>query len=102
VGATVASLVDFVNPGTVVVGGGALRVGGDVFRTFEETVRGRATRLAGQRLHVRPASLDFREGVTGAAILAVEQLFGAASLGLWIEAGTPVGHAVPLQRVVAV
>ena len=44
---------------------------------FEETVRARTTKLAAQRLTVRPASLDFREGVTGAAILAIEQLFGA-------------------------
>jgi glucokinase-like ROK family protein len=98
VGATVANLVNFVNPGTVVLGGGALRVGDVVFRVFEETVRRRTSPLAAQRLQIRPASLDFHEGVTGAAILAVEQLFGSSSVGLWIEDGSPLGHAVPLQR----
>ncbi|MGY1812353.1 ROK family protein [Blastococcus sp. SYSU D00820] len=102
VGLTVANLVNFVNPGTVVLGGGALRVGEQVFGTFEETVRGRATKLARQRLTVRPASLDFHEGVSGAALLAVEHLFAPASVGLWIEQGSPVGHAVPLQRAAAV
>ncbi|MGY1735779.1 ROK family protein [Geodermatophilus sp. SYSU D00684] len=101
IGVTVANLVNFVNPGTVVVGGGVLRVGDQVVRTLEETVRRRATRLAGQRLTVRPASLDFREGVTGAALLAVEQLFDPASVGLWVENGSPIGHAAPLQRAAA-
>ena len=86
-----ASVVNFLNPGTVVLGGGALRVGDSVVRAFEETVRGRTTKLAEQRLTVRPASLDFREGVTGAAILAIEQLFAPASVGIWIENGSARG-----------
>ena len=97
-----ANVVNFVNPGTVVLGGGALRVGTRVFQLFEETVLRRTTQLAAQRLRIRPASLDFREGVTGAAILAIEQLFGPASVGLWIENGSPIGHAAPLQRAVVV
>jgi predicted NBD/HSP70 family sugar kinase len=102
IGTTVAGVVNFLNPGTVVIGGGALRIGESVVRAFEETVRGRATKLAEQRLTVRPASLDFHEGVTGAAILAIEQLFAPASVGIWIENGTPLGHAAPLQRTLAV
>ena len=99
VGQTTANLVNFVNPGTVVLGGGALRVGADVFRVFEETIRARVSPLAGQRLNIRPASLDFREGVIGGAILAIEHLFGPDSVGLWVENGSPIGHAAPLQRV---
>jgi hypothetical protein len=38
------------------------------------------------------------EGMIGAAILASEHLFGPASIGLWIEDGSPLGHAAPLQR----
>jgi predicted NBD/HSP70 family sugar kinase len=99
VGTTVANLVNFVNPGTVVLGGGALRVGDAVFDTFAETVRGRVSRLAGQQLTIRRASLGFQEGVAGAAILAIEQLFAPASLGLWVEHGSPVGRAAHLQQV---
>jgi predicted NBD/HSP70 family sugar kinase len=102
IGATAANLVNFVNPGTVVLGGGALRVGERVFRIFEETLLRRTSKLAAQRLTVRPASLYFREGVTGAAILAIEQLFGPGAVGLWIEDGSPVGHAVPLHRTAVV
>jgi predicted NBD/HSP70 family sugar kinase len=98
VGQTTANLVNFVNPGTVVLGGGVLRVGDDAVRVFEQTIRGRVSPLAGQGLRVRPASLDFREGLVGGAILAIEQLFGPDSVGLWIEHGSPIGHAAPLQR----
>jgi len=99
VATTVANLVNFVNPGTVVLGGGALRVGDTLFRAFEETLRERTTSLAAQELIVRPASLDFQEGVTGAGILAIEQLFSPTSIGLWVENGSPLGRAAPLQRI---
>ena len=102
IGVTAANLVNFVNPGTVVFGGGALRVGDSVYETFRETLLRRTSTLAAQQLRVRTASLDFREGVTGAAILAIEQLFAPSSVGLWIEHGSPVGHAVPLHRSAAV
>jgi predicted NBD/HSP70 family sugar kinase len=98
VGQTTASLVDFVNPGTVVLGGGVLRAGPDAFRVFEETTRARVSPLAAQGLRIRPASLDFREGLLGGAILAIEHLFGPDSIGLWIEGGSPLGHAAPIQR----
>ena len=99
VGQTTANLVNFVNPGTVVLGGGARRAGDEVFRVFEQAIRTRVSPLAGQRLRIRPASLDFQEGLIGGAILAIEQLFGPDAVGLWIENGSPIGHAALLQRV---
>lgn len=101
VGQTVANLVNFVNPGTVVLGGGALRVGDAVPQTFEDAVRAGVSRLAGQQLTVRRASLAFQEGVAGAAILAIEQLFSPASIGAWLDHGSPVGRAAHLQQVTA-
>ncbi len=98
VGQATASLVNFVNPGTVVLGGGVIRVGADVVRVFEETIRARVSELAGRHLSIRTASLGFDEGLVGGAILAIEHLFSPDSLGLWIEDGSPLGHAVPLQR----
>lgn len=95
---TVSDLISFANPGTVVLGGGVLRIGPDVVDTFTTTIRERTTELASRDLSVRAASLDFREGITGAAILAIEQLFAPSSVGLWIEKGSPVGHAALLHR----
>jgi predicted NBD/HSP70 family sugar kinase len=102
IGATVASLVNFINPGVVVIGGGMLRAGSEALETLSETVMRRSTKLATERLTLRPASLDFQEGVIGASLMAVEQLFAPASLGLWIEQGTPVGQAASLHRLAAV
>ncbi|WP_420122317.1 ROK family protein [Nakamurella sp.] len=101
VGETVANLVNFANPGVVVFGGGALRAGDAAFEMFEATIRRRVTRLAGRQLSVRRASLDFREGVVGAGLLAIENLFRPDSIGLWIEHGTPIGRASYLQRAAA-
>ena len=97
---TVADLVSFVNPATVVLGGGVLRSGPEVVEIFTDTIVERTTHLARRDLAVRAASLDFHEGVTGAAILAIEQLFLPSTVGLWIENGTPVGHAALLHRAV--
>jgi predicted NBD/HSP70 family sugar kinase len=102
VGETVANLVNFVNPGVVVVGGGALRTGPRMFAELERTVLHRATRLAAQRLSMRPASLDFKEGVIGAGIMAIEHLFDPAAIGLWIDNGSPVGRSADLQKLAAV
>jgi len=102
VAATVANVVNFANPGVVVVGGGALPNGPEMFAALEETGRRRGTRLAGQRLTIRPASLDFQEGVIGAGIMAIEHLFNPGSLGMWIQNGSPIGRAANLQQAPAV
>lgn len=97
-GQAVANFVNFANPGTVVLGGGALRYSNQVFDVFDRAVLSGTTELARRRLTIRPASLDFREGVIGAAIMAIEYLFGPSAVGLWVEDGSPLGHAVMLQR----
>lgn len=98
VGGIVAGIVNFLNPSTVVLGGGAIRVGDWVLDAFEDELRQKSSALPQRSLLVRPASLGFEEGLVGAALLAVEQLFGPASIGLWIHNGTPIGRAVALQR----
>ncbi|GAA2870335.1 ROK family protein [Paenarthrobacter ilicis] len=101
VGATVSSLVNFINPGVVVVGGGMLRSGEQAFEALAETVMRRSTKLATEKLTLRTASLDFQEGVVGASLMAVEQLFAQSALGLWIEQGSPLGQAANLHRLAA-
>jgi predicted NBD/HSP70 family sugar kinase len=101
VGAAAAGYVNFANPGTVVIGGGLLRVGEWTVGMLEAQIRGRLTALAGRDLTIRPSSLDHREGLAGAAILAVEQLFGPAAVGLWIENGSPIGRGAALQSALA-
>lgn len=101
-GSAAASYVNFANPGTLVIGGGMLRVGSWTVELLGTEIRSRLTAGASADLLIRAASLEHREGLVGAAILAVEQLFGPASVGLWIDNGTPVGRAAELQRALVV
>lgn len=100
--AAAANIVNFANPGTVVIGGGLLRVGPWTVDMLEAELRGRITTIAARDLSVRAASLEHEEGLAGAAFLAVEQLFGPSAVGLWIENGSPIGRAASLQGTLVV
>ncbi|BBH69761.1 sugar kinase [Actinoplanes sp. OR16] len=97
----VAHLVNFTNPGVLVLGGGALRTGPRFTELVAESVLARCTDLVTQDLVIRPASLDQMEGVIGAGLLAGGGLLAPASLAHWAESGSPLGHAADLQRLSA-
>lgn len=102
IGGVVANLVNFANPGEVVIGGGVLRMGDRIVRIVEEVIRERAAELVVEGLVVRGSTLDQREGVTGAALLATESLLTPANLALWVEEARPHAHAAEVQRIAAV
>ncbi|ROS44297.1 ROK family protein [Amycolatopsis thermoflava] len=93
-----ANLLNFCNPGVLVVGGGVLRTGTRFLDQLSRTVLERCTDLVRRDLTIRPASLDHLEGVTGAGLLAAENLLAPAALSRWIDRGTPLGQAALLQR----
>lgn len=97
-GEVAASLVNFVNPGQLVIGGGVLRAGTEPLDRIRDVVLRRSTRLASEGLTVRAASLDQTEGVIGAALLAAENLLAPSALARWVEDASPLGHAAALQR----
>jgi predicted NBD/HSP70 family sugar kinase len=98
-GLTVAGLVNFANPGTLVLGGSALR-GTDVFfQTFKAAVLEQTIELAASRLVIRPSTADFEVGTLGGALLVVRRLFRQDALQLWLAAGTPIGSAVRIQQL---
>jgi predicted NBD/HSP70 family sugar kinase len=92
-GTAIAGVVNFANPGTLVLGGGVIRSSPLFFDEFRQAVLGGAIELATRDLTIRPASLDFAEGTTGAALLAAENLLRPAALQIWLADGTPVGSA---------
>lgn len=98
VGGVVANLVNFANPAEVVIGGGVLRTGPRVAEIIADVVASRSTEIAAAGLTVREATLEHQEGVTGAALLAIENLLTPASLSLWVEEGRPHAHSVQIQR----
>ncbi|MGP3775829.1 ROK family protein [Streptomyces sp. SDT5-1] len=97
----IANLVNFCNPGVLVLGGGVLRTGPRFLDVVASTVRSRCIRLVTAGLTIRAASLDHREGVIGAGLLAASGIFSTAPLTHWVESGTPLGHATTLQRLSA-
>lgn len=90
-GQAIAGVVNFANPGTLVLGGGVLRGTSLFFDTFRDTVLENTIELASRGLTIRPASLDFFEGAVGGALLAVEQLFRPSTMRLWLADGDPRG-----------
>jgi predicted NBD/HSP70 family sugar kinase len=98
-GLTVAGLVNFANPGTLVLGGSALQ-GSDVFfETFKAAVLEQTIELAARRLVIRPSTADFQVGTVGGALLVARRLFRQQALQLWLAAGTPIGSAVRIQQL---
>ena len=91
-GTAIAGVVNFLNPGTLVLGGGVLRTGDLFFEEFRQAVLDGGIELATQDLTIRPASLADTEGTTGAALLAAENLLRPAALQLWLADGTPVAR----------
>ncbi|MFJ9041202.1 ROK family protein [Streptomyces sp. NPDC102406] len=97
----IANLVNFCNPGALVLGGGVLRTGPRFVDLVSSTVHARCIPLVTEHLTVRAASLDHREGVHGAGLLASSGLFATGPLTHWVESGSPLGHATTLQRLSA-
>jgi predicted NBD/HSP70 family sugar kinase len=95
-GTAIAGVVNFANPGTLVLGGGVLRAG-LFFEEFRRAVLDAGIELATQNLTIRPASLDDTEGTTGAALLAAENLLRPAALRIWLGDGSPIASAAELQ-----
>ncbi len=96
-GTAIAGIVNFANPGTLVLGGGVLRAGPLFFAEFERAVSEGAIELAARTLSVRRSSLDPREGTTGGALLVTDALFRPSAMPLWLGAGSPRAAAAQLQ-----
>jgi predicted NBD/HSP70 family sugar kinase len=97
-GRTIAGVVNFANPGTLVLGGGAIRYGSVFFERFRDAVLAGTIELAARNLTIRTASLDFHEGTVGGALLAADRLLRPESLRVWLADGSPVGSAQRLQN----
>lgn len=98
IGEVLADLANFANPAEVVIGGGVLRAGPRVRNIIADAIGARSTDIVTDQLVVREATLDQHEGVTGAALLATENVLAPAALTSWVEDGRPYAHAVTLQR----
>ncbi|MEY4410939.1 MAG: Glucokinase [Actinomycetota bacterium] len=85
VGETLATLVNFFNPGVVVVGGSIAETGDLFLAAVRQTVYRRSLPLATRDLRVLPAEPNHREGLIGGAALAQTEIFTRSHMNRWVE-----------------
>ncbi|KQZ85807.1 hypothetical protein ASD56_05870 [Microbacterium sp. Root166] len=100
VSAVASSLVTFINPGEVVLGGGVLNAGPRFLKTMDAAIKANGPELVTERLVVRPSSLSDGYGIIGAARLALDSILTPPSLARWLPSRTPLAHGAELQRIV--
>lgn len=91
IGGLGAAIVNFFNPSLIVVGGGVANAGDLLLSGIREVIYARSTPLSTRHLQVQRSSLGDRAGVTGAATMVLDELFGPARLIRWIAAGSSAG-----------
>ena len=100
-GGVIADLVNFVNPGEVVLGGGILRTGGQILEEFTAMIKRRGTPLSTEQLTVRASALPYDYGLSGAGRLALDGVLRPEALARWLPAGSPGARAAELQALLA-
>jgi glucokinase-like ROK family protein len=98
VGGVLASLVNFVNPSLIVIGGGVARAGDGLLATIRQTLYARSLPLATRDLLVQRSALDGTGGVIGVASMVADELFAPHTLNAWLDAGHP-GVLSRLDRI---
>jgi hypothetical protein len=78
--AVLASLVNFYNPSTVVVGGSMADLRDDLMAGIRSVVYHRTLPLATRRLTIEATALGLRAGVTGSVMLAAEHACSPAAM----------------------
>jgi glucokinase-like ROK family protein len=92
IGRILATLINFFNPGLVVIGGGVAQVGDLLLAAIRQTVYRRSLPLATRDLRVVRTGMADDVGLRGAAFVVADELFSRARLPLWLASGSPVGQ----------
>jgi glucokinase-like ROK family protein len=89
VGQILATLVNFHNPSSVVIGGGISAAGNPLLAAIRETVFRRSLPLATRDLEIRLGDTDDQTGLIGAAEMVISELFEPEFFRQWVNAGFP-------------
>ncbi|MFE1442788.1 ROK family protein [Streptomyces sp. NPDC058739] len=80
IGDVLASLVNFFNPGTIVIGGDLSDAGEHLLAGVRELIYSRSLPLATQHLTVRVRQLGDRAGVIGASVMVIEHVLSPTAV----------------------
>jgi predicted NBD/HSP70 family sugar kinase len=89
VGETLATLVNFFNPGILVVGGSIASTGDLFLAAVRQTVYRRSLPLATRDLKIVAANPNHEEGLIGGAALAQTEIFSRSQMNKWITTSSP-------------
>lgn len=92
VGDTLSTLVNFYNPGLLVLGGRLVQGNDVVLSTVRETVYGRSLPLATRNLVIARSELGPVGGLVGAAVMVVDELFSRRRFHRWSPQRSPHGQ----------
>lgn len=91
IGGVLASLVNFYNPETIVIGGSLAALYDDLLAAIRGVIYQRATPLATRRLRLETTRLGWQAGVKGALELAQRAALSSGALDRWLEAARAAG-----------
>lgn len=93
IGAMLATMVNFYNPSTILLGGKIAGAGDLFLATIRETIYRRSLPLSTRELRIEKARLGEEGGLVGAAYMVLDELFSVRHFGKWLHAGSPSGIA---------
>ncbi len=85
IGTVLAKLVNFSNPGMVVIGGGVAQSGNIFLASIREAILRRSTHLATTDLQIRYTELQEKCGPIGAGRLIIEEIFSSSMFSKTID-----------------
>lgn len=91
IGAMLATVVNFYNPSTILLGGKVAGAGDLFLATIRETIYRRSLPLSTRELRIDRARLGEEGGLVGAAYMVLDELFALRHFAQWLPAGTPAG-----------
>ncbi|WP_020671188.1 ROK family transcriptional regulator [Amycolatopsis nigrescens] len=93
IGSMLATMVNFYNPSTILLGGQVADAGDLFLATIRETIYRRSLPLSTRELRIDRARLGDEGGLVGAAYMVLDELFSARHFGRWLPSGSPAGRA---------
>lgn len=91
IGSMLATMVNFYNPSTILLGGKVAGAGDLFLATIRETIYRRSLPLSTRELRIERARLGEEGGLVGAAYMVLDELFSVRHFGLWLPEGSPSG-----------